>query len=63
MSNEDYRGRIDYDVGLCEAREVSGRTVVTAPCQTSTDIASHLGNSFSVLVGRPHSAASQNPNK
>ena len=41
-----------YDVGLREAREVSGRTVVMAPCQTSTDIASHLGNSFSVLVGR-----------
>ena len=29
-----------YDVGLREAREVSGQTLVTAPCQTSTDIAS-----------------------
>jgi len=41
-----------YDVGLREAREVSGRTIVTAPCQSATAIASNLGNSFSVLVGR-----------
>ena len=41
-----------YDVGLREAREVSRRAVVTAPCQASLVFASHLGNSFSVLVGR-----------
>jgi allantoin racemase len=41
-----------YDVGLAEAREVSGRTVVTAPCQASTAIAVSLANTFSVLVGR-----------
>jgi allantoin racemase len=41
-----------YDVGLREAREVSGRAVVTAPCQSATAIASNLGNTFSVLVGR-----------
>ena len=41
-----------YDVGLREAREVSGRTIVTAPCQSATAIASNLGNTFSVLVGR-----------
>jgi len=41
-----------YDVGLREAREVSGKAVVTAPCQASLVFASHLGNSFSVLVGR-----------
>jgi allantoin racemase len=41
-----------YDLGLREAREVSGRTVVTAPCQSATAIASHLGNTFSVLVGQ-----------
>ncbi len=41
-----------YDVGLRECREVSGRAVVTAPCQAATAIASHLGNTFSVLVGR-----------
>ena len=41
-----------YDVGLREAREVSAKAPVTAPCQTATAIASHLGNTFSVLVGR-----------
>ena len=41
-----------YDVGLREAREASGRSVVTAPCQSATAIASNLGNTFSVLVGR-----------
>ena len=41
-----------YDVGLREAREVSGRTIVTAPCQSATAIASNLGNTFSGLVGR-----------
>jgi len=41
-----------YDVGLREVREVSGRAVVTAPCQSATAIASQLGNTFSILVGR-----------
>jgi len=41
-----------YDVGLREAREVSKKAVVTAPCQSSLVFASHLGNTFSVLVGR-----------
>ncbi len=41
-----------YDVGLREAREVSRRAIVTAPCQSATAIASNLGNTFSVLVGR-----------
>ena len=41
-----------YDVGLREAREVSRRAVVTAPCQSALVFASHLGNTFSVLVGR-----------
>jgi allantoin racemase len=41
-----------YDVGLREAREVSGRAIVTAPCQSATAIAANLGNTFSVLVGR-----------
>jgi allantoin racemase len=41
-----------YDVGLREAREVSGRAIVTAPCQSATAIATNLGNTFSVLVGR-----------
>jgi allantoin racemase len=41
-----------YDVGLREAREASGKAIVTAPCQSATAIASNLGNTFSVLVGR-----------
>lgn len=41
-----------YDLALREAREVSGQAVVTAPCQSATAIASNLGNTFSVLVGR-----------
>ncbi len=41
-----------YDVGLREAREVSGKAIVTAPCQSASAIASNLGNTFSVLVGR-----------
>jgi len=41
-----------YDVALREAREVSGRALVLAPCQSSLVYAAHLGTSFSVLVGR-----------
>jgi len=41
-----------YDVGLREAREVSGTSMVVAPCQSTTTITNNLGNSFSILVGR-----------
>ena len=41
-----------YDLGLREAREVSGATVVTAPCEAACAIARSLANRFSVLVGR-----------
>jgi allantoin racemase len=41
-----------YDVGLHAAREVSGKTIVTAPCQSAVSIAVQLGHRFSVLVGR-----------
>jgi allantoin racemase len=41
-----------YDGGLREAREVSGKMIVTAPCEAATSIACALGNTFSVLVGR-----------
>jgi len=41
-----------YDVGLSAAREVSGNTIVTAPCQSSVSIAAQLGHRFSILVGR-----------
>lgn len=41
-----------YDGGLREAREVSGKMIVTAPCEAATAVAAALGNTFSVLVGR-----------
>ena len=41
-----------YDIALREMREVSGNAVVIGPCQATTAIASVLGNTFSVLVGR-----------
>jgi len=41
-----------YDMGLRAAREISGRAIVTAPCEASTSIARALGARFSVLVGR-----------
>ncbi len=53
--SSDYDGIIIgcfYDVGLREAREISRKAVVTAPCQASLVFASHLANTFSVLVGR-----------
>ncbi len=40
-----------YDLALREAREISGRAIVTAPCESAIAIASQLGNTFSVLVG------------
>jgi allantoin racemase len=41
-----------YDVGLREAREISGSTVVVGPCQASLQVVSTVANRFSVLVGR-----------
>ena len=41
-----------YDLGLREAREVSGRCVVTAPCEAACAIARTLANTFSVVVGK-----------
>lgn len=40
-----------YDLALREAREVSGKAIVTAPCESSISIAAQLGNTFSLLVG------------
>lgn len=51
-----------YDLALRESREVSGRAIVTAPCQSSLAIASHLGNSFSVLVGASKAIAKMSEN-
>jgi allantoin racemase len=41
-----------YDLGLQEAREISERMVVTAPCESSVLLAGSLGHNFSVIVGR-----------
>jgi allantoin racemase len=41
-----------YDPGLMEAREVTERLVVTAPAEAAMHIASTLGHTFSILVGR-----------
>lgn len=41
-----------YDTALLDAREVSGRMMVTAPCAASCEIAASLANRFGVIVGR-----------
>ncbi len=41
-----------YDTGLLDAREISGSTVVVAPCHASIETALRLANSFSIIVGR-----------
>lgn len=40
-----------YDPGIEDAREISGDTIVIAPCQASVQIAANLCNKFSVIVG------------
>ncbi len=41
-----------YDLGLEEAREVSDSMPVMGPAQATTHIASTMGDTFSVIVGR-----------
>jgi allantoin racemase len=41
-----------YDPALEDAREISGETVVVAPCQASVQIAANLANKFSVIIGQ-----------
>jgi len=41
-----------YDPGLHEAREITDRLVVTAPAEAAMHIATTLGHTFSILVGR-----------
>ena len=41
-----------YDPALEDAREISGDTVVVAPCQASVQVAATLCNRFSVIVGQ-----------
>lgn len=52
---EDYDAMVIgcfYDPGLEDAREISGRTVVVAPCQASVQIAANLSNRFSIIIGQ-----------
>ncbi|WP_455825162.1 aspartate/glutamate racemase family protein [Pseudomonas graminis] len=41
-----------YDPVLEDAREISGNTIVVAPCQASLQVVEHLANRFSIIVGR-----------
>lgn len=41
-----------YDPGLHEAREITEHLVVTAPAEAAMHIATTLGHTFSILVGR-----------
>jgi allantoin racemase len=41
-----------YDVGLQDAREVAERMAIVAPCEACVQIASTLGDKFSIIVGR-----------
>lgn len=41
-----------YDPALEDAREISGQTIVVAPCQASLQVVEHLANRFSIIVGR-----------
>jgi allantoin racemase len=41
-----------YDPALEDAREISGETVIVAPCVSCLTVASQLANRFSILVGR-----------
>lgn len=41
-----------YDPVLEEAREITEKMIITAPCEASTHIACTLGYKFSIIVGR-----------
>lgn len=41
-----------YDTALHDAREISEGMIVTAPCQSSCEIAASLSNRFGIIVGR-----------
>ncbi len=41
-----------YDPALEDAREISGNTIVIAPCQASLQVVANLANRFSIIVGR-----------
>jgi allantoin racemase len=41
-----------YDPALLEAREISGKAVVVAPCEASLRVVSRLSNRFSIIIGQ-----------
>jgi allantoin racemase len=41
-----------YDPALLDAREISGKAVVVAPCEASVQVATRLCNRFSVIIGQ-----------
>ncbi|MCY4361060.1 MAG: aspartate/glutamate racemase family protein [Gammaproteobacteria bacterium] len=41
-----------YDPALHDAREISGNTVIVAPCQASIVTALNIANNFSILIGK-----------
>ena len=41
-----------YDTALLDAREVSNKMVVVAPCHSSIETALSLANNFAIIVGR-----------
>ena len=41
-----------YDPGLMEAREITDRLIITAPAESAMHIATTLGHTFSIIVGR-----------
>lgn len=41
-----------YDPALEDAREISGNTIVVAPCQAAVQIAANMANRFSVIIGQ-----------
>lgn len=41
-----------YDTALHDAREISGKMMVTGPCVAACEIAASLSNRFGIIVGR-----------
>ena len=41
-----------YDTAMHDAREISGDMIVTAPCNSSCEIAASLSNRFGIIIGR-----------
>ena len=41
-----------YDTAMHDAREISGDMIITAPCNSSCEIAASLSNRFGIIIGR-----------